>query len=163
MRPQRLSLWTLVLLGTTVLLMLGKGTTALAQGKQEKALYERLGGLYPIASIVDEFFDLIWVNDVLNANPETKAARDQVPMPGLKFHVTSLICKVTGGPCNYTGRTIKEAHSLLNIKEREWQALLADFRRVLNSYEVPQREQKELIAIMVSLKKDIVGPAGQKK
>ena len=81
-------------------------------------------------------------------------------MPGLKFHVTSLICKVTGGPCNYTGRTIKEAHADLNITEREWQALLSDFRRVLNSYDVPQREQKELIAIMVSLKKEIVGPAG---
>ena len=160
---ERFIIRSLVLFCTVVILMLGMGTASLAQGKQEKSLYERLGGVYPIASIVDEFFNLIWINDVLNSNPETNASRDTVPMPGLKFHVTNLICQVTGGPCRFTGRTIKEAHAHLNIKEREWQALMADFQRVLNSYEVPQREQNELIAIMVSLKKDIVGGAGQKK
>lgn len=128
----------------------------MAGEKAEKSLYERLGGEYPIAVVVDSFIDLLLVNDVLNANPAIREARDRVPTPGLKYHVAALVCQVTGGPCKYTGRTMKESHAHLNITEREWQAMLSDFRRVLNNYQVPQREQEELIAIVESTKKDIV-------
>jgi hemoglobin len=51
---------------------------------------------------------------------------------------------------------MKEAHQHLNITESEWQAMLVDFQRVLNNYQVLQREQNELIAIVESTKKDIV-------
>ena len=67
-----------------------------------------------------------------------------------------MVCQVTGGPCTYGGRNMKDAHAHLNITEREWQAMLADFQRVLNDFEVPQGEQNELIAIMESTKADIV-------
>jgi hemoglobin len=129
---------------------------ASAEEKAEKTLYERLGGVYAIASVVDDFIDLLYVNDVLNANPAIKEARERVPLPGLKYRVTSMVCQATGGPCTYTGRSMKEAHQHLNITESEWQAMLVDFQRVLNNYQVPQREQKELIAIVESTKKDIV-------
>lgn len=121
-----------------------------------QSLYERLGGAYAIASVVDVFIDLLVHNDVLNANPRIREARNRVPAPGLKFQVTSLVCQVTGGPCTYAGRSMKEAHAHLNISEREWQAMLADFRRVLNDFQVPQREQDELVAIVESTKLDIV-------
>jgi hemoglobin len=74
----------------------------------------------------------------------------------LKFHVTALVCQQTGGPCKYTGRAMKESHVHLNIGEKEWQAMLSDFRRVLNNYAVSAKEQQELIAIVESTKKDIV-------
>ncbi len=119
-------------------------------------LYERLGGAYPISVVVDRFIELLLVNDVLNANPAIKAARDRVPAAGLKFHVTTLVCQHTGGPCKYTGRGMKDSHAHLNIGEKEWQAMLADFRRVLNNFGVPAKEQQELIAIVESTKKDIV-------
>jgi hemoglobin len=51
---------------------------------------------------------------------------------------------------------MKETHAHLNISEKEWQAMLADFRRVLNNYGVPEKEQGELVAIVESTKKDIV-------
>lgn len=129
---------------------------ALAQGAPAQSLYERLGGAYPIASVVDVFIDLLLHNDVLNANAQIRAARDRVPAAGLKFHVTTLVCQVSGGPCGYVGRSMKDAHAHLNISDREWQAMLADFRRVLNDFGVPQREQNELVAIVESTKADIV-------
>lgn len=132
------------------------GSTQVAEAQPAKSLYDRLGGVYPISVVVDKFIDLLFVNDVLNANPAIKAARERVPAAGLKYHVTALVCQQTGGPCKYTGRGMEEAHAHLNISEKEWQAMLADFRRVLNNYAVPGKEQEELMAIVESRKKDIV-------
>ena len=75
---------------------------------------------------------------------------------GLKFHVTALVCAATGGPCTYTGRTMKESHAQLNINEAQWQAMVVDFRKTLDKFKVPSREQEELIVIVGSTKKDIV-------
>lgn len=127
-----------------------------ANAQQPRSLYERLGGVYPISVVVDSFIDLLLVNDTLNANPAIKSARERVPAAGLKFHVTALVCQATGGPCNYTGRAMQASHVHLNISEKEWQAMLADFRRVLNNYGVPEKEQRELVAIVESTKQDIV-------
>ncbi len=127
-----------------------------AEMQQPKSLYARLGGIYPISVVVDTFVDLLLVNDVLNANPAIKAARDRVPAAGLKYRVAELVCQQTGGPCKYTGRGMKESHAHLNISEKEWQAMLEDFRRTLNNYGVPAKEQGELVAIVESTKKDIV-------
>jgi hemoglobin len=132
------------------------GSMRLRAQTKEKSLYERLGGVYPIAVVVDDFIDRLLVNDVLNANPAIKDARGHVPAPGLKFHVTALVCEVTGGPCKYTGRDMKTAHAKLNITQREWDAMVADFRKTLNKFKVPVKEQEELIQIVGSTKKDIV-------
>ena len=132
------------------------GTVQAADTQPPKSLYDRLGGVYPISVVVDTFIDLLLVNDVLNANPAISEARKRVPAAGLKFQVTTLVCQQTGGPCNYTGRGMKESHSHLNIGKQEWQAMLADFRRTLNNYGVPAKEQSELVAIVESTKKDIV-------
>jgi hemoglobin len=121
-----------------------------------KPLYDRLGGLYPIASVVDAFIERLLVNDVLNANPAIRAARDRVPKAGLKVHVTTLVCQVTGGPCRYVGRAMKEAHAHLNITQKEWTAMVADFRKTLDDFKVPVAEQEELVKIVESTKPDIV-------
>lgn len=139
-----------------LVLLLGAGGVQAAEAQPPKSLYDRLGGVYPISVVVDTFIELLLVNDALNANPAIKAAREKVPAAGLKFHVTALVCQQTGGPCKYTGRGMKESHTHLNISEKEWQAMLTDFRRVLNNYGVPAKEQGELVAIVESTKKDIV-------
>lgn len=137
-------------------LLLGAGGVQAAEAQPTKSLYDRLGGVYPISVVVDTFIELLLVNDALNANPAIKAAREKVPAAGLKFHITALVCQQTGGPCKYTGLGMKESHAHLNISEKEWQAMLTDFRRVLNNYGVPAKEQGELVAIVESTKKDIV-------
>jgi hemoglobin len=121
-----------------------------------KPLHERLGGTYAIASVVDDFIERLLVNDTLNANPAIAEARARVPKAGLKFHVTALVCEVTGGPCKYTGRSMKDAHAHLNITDREWDAMVADFRKTLDAFKVPAAEQQELIAIVATTRPDIV-------
>ncbi|MEW6212187.1 MAG: group 1 truncated hemoglobin, partial [Acidobacteriota bacterium] len=101
-----------------------------AQNK-EKSLYERLGGVYAIATVVDDFIERLLVNEVLNSNPQIREARDRVPKAGLKFQVTALVCQATGGPQVYTGRSMKEAHQHLRITEREWKALGDEFKKSL--------------------------------
>jgi hemoglobin len=149
--------WTLTATIAGFVLIGAISIGAQAQGPQaQKSLYDRLGGVYSIATVVDDFIERLLVNNTLNANPAIKAARDRVPKAGLKFQVTALVCEVTSGPCKYTGRTMKASHAHLNINEQQWQAMVADFRATLNKFKVPQKEQEELIAIVGSTKKDIV-------
>jgi hemoglobin len=143
-------------LAAVIVIMAAVATrTATAQVKQP-SLYERLGGAYNIATVVDDFIERLLVNDTLNANPAIKEARARVPKAGLKFHVTTLVCEVSGGPCKYTGRTMKESHEQLNITQAEWDAMVVDFKATLNKFNVPPREQQELITIVGSTKNDIV-------
>lgn len=120
------------------------------------SLYERLGGVYSIATVVDDFIERLLVNDTLNTNSAIKESRSRVPKAGLKFHVTALVCAATGGPCTYTGRPMRESHAKLNINETHWQAMVVDFRKTLDKFKVPVREQEELVTIVGSTKKDIV-------
>ncbi len=144
------------LLAVLAFVPLLNGSSGIAQEKKETPLYDRLGGVYAIATVVDDFIERLLVNDVLNANPAIKEARDRVPKPGLKFRVTSMVCQATGGPQKYTGRSMKDSHKHLNITEREWEAMMADFKVTLDKFEVPEKEQNELIKIVESTKKDIV-------
>jgi hemoglobin len=122
----------------------------------QKSLYERLGGVYPISAVVDDFIERLLVNGTLNANPAIRDARQRVLKQGLKFQVTTMVCQVTGGPCQYTGRDMRESHAHLQISEPEWQEMLADFRASLDKFNVPAAEQGELVSIVNSTKTDIV-------
>ncbi len=124
-------------------------------GPAAKSLYDQLGGVYPIAAVVDDFVERLLVNDILNANPAIKKAR-AVPKAGLKYHIISLVCQSTGGPEKYTGRSMKESHKHLNISEKEWQAMAADFKKTLDKFKVPAKAQAELFRIIGTTKNDIV-------
>jgi hemoglobin len=138
------------------ILAFGAVPAAAAQQAPDTSLYTRLGGAYAIATVVDDFIERLLVNTTLIANPRINEARARVPKAGLKFHVTALVCQVTGGPCTYTGRSMKAAHAHLNINDEQWQAMVAEFRATLNKFNVPAKEQGELVAIVGSTKPDIV-------
>jgi hemoglobin len=125
-------------------------------GAQDKSLYERLGGVGPISVVVDEFIDRLAADKVLNQNPAIKESRNRVPKSYLKFHVTTLMCEVTGGPCKYVGRSMKDSHVHLNIKEKEWNQMAKVFKAVLDKYKVPAKEQQELFEAVGKTKPDIV-------
>ena len=127
-----------------------------ALAAQQPTLYDRLGGVYPIAVVVDAFIDELVADEVLNQNPAIATARDRVPAPGLKYHVTALVCQVTGGPCTYTGRSMPASHAHLNIGTVEWNRMLVVFRNVLTRLGVPEAEQGELVAIVESTRGQIV-------
>src|SRR5262245_9161019 len=118
MPTHRMSRQGLLFLGLLLAALCWNLTTGRAQEKSGKSLYDRLGGVYSIATVVDDFIERLLVNHTLNANPKIKEARDRVPKAGLKFQVTALVCEVTGGPQKYTGRSMKEAHRHLNITEK---------------------------------------------
>jgi len=138
------------------------GAVAVPEAQEQTAaptkpsLHDRLGGVYPISAVVDDFIDRVYVNPTLNANPNIAKARSEVRMPGLKVHVANLVCMVTGGPCKYTGKGMKESHAGFQITQKEWDALLMDFRASLDKFKVPAPEQKELVDIVESTKPDIV-------
>ena len=127
-----------------------------AEEAVEPSLYDRLGGTYAIAPVVDDFIGRVAVNDVLNANPAIDAARKRVPPAGLKFQVTAFMIMATGGPYKYHGRDMAETHVNMHITEAEWQALAGDFKATLDQFEVSEKEQDELFALVGSTHDDIV-------
>lgn len=125
--------------------------------KQEtQTLYKRLGGVYSIAVVVDDFIDRIMVDSRLNANPSINEAHHKVPPPGFKYLVTEMVCWATGGPQQYTGRSMADAHRHLNITRKEWEAFMDDFQQTLDKFKVPSSEQAELTAIVQGTYDDIV-------
>jgi hemoglobin len=120
------------------------------------ALYDRLGGVYPIATVVDDFIDRIMADPRLNANPRVDQAHHRVAPPGFKYLVTEMVCWAAGGPQKYTGRSMKESHQQLMITAGEWEAFVDDLRQSLDNFGVPPAEQAELQAIVASTRADIV-------
>ncbi len=121
-----------------------------------QSLYERLGGFYNIAAVVDDFIDRIMDNAELNANPKVDEAHHRVSRAGFKYIVTEMVCWASGGPQTYSGKTMRESHEHLDITEQEWHVFLKDFQDSLDKFDVPPAEQKELFAIVESTKGDIV-------
>ena len=125
----------------------------------ETSLYERLGGVYAIAVVVDDFIDRIMVDPRLNANPRVDEAHHRVSAQGFKYYVTEQVCWAAGGPQTYSGRTMLDSHRELLISGAEWDAFMDDFHQTLAKFGVPERERGELDAIVKSTKDDIVTSA----
>ena len=126
------------------------------QPEEKPSLYNRLGGVYSIATVVDDFVDRIMVDPRLNANPQVDEAHHRLPPAGFKYLVTEMVCWATGGPQKYTGKSMFDSHAHLKITGQEWEAFLDDFQQTLNKFAVPADEQAELKAIVNSTRSDIV-------
>ena len=124
---------------------------------QEKpSLYDRLGGVYNIATVVDDLIDRVMVDDRLNANPPDGRGPPSSFGSGFKYFVTELACQAAGGPQQYSGRTMGDSHRHLEITEEEWGAFMDDFQQTLDKFDVPPPEQAELTAIIESTHEAIV-------
>ena len=122
----------------------------------QPTLYDRLGGVYAIAAVVDDFIDRVMGDARLNANPAVNEAHHKVPPAGFKYLVTEMVCWAAGGPQKYTGRSMADSHSHLNITPKEWDAFMEDFQQTVDKFKVPAAEQEELRAIVESTYGDIV-------
>jgi len=127
---------------------------------QSPTLYERLGGVYSIATVVEDLIDRIMVDPRLNANPRVDEAHHRVPPAGFKYLVTEMVCWAAGGPQKYTGRSMYESHKEMKITGGEWDAFMDDFQQTLDKFGVPAQEQAELNAIVESTRADIVVEPG---
>jgi hemoglobin len=120
------------------------------------SLYDRLGGIYNIATVVDDFIDRLMVDDRLNANPRVDEAHHRVLPPGFKYLVTEQVGEATGGPQRYTGRSMGDSHRDLLITAEEWDACIDDLNQTFDKFQVPQQERSELLAIIDSTRDAIV-------
>ena len=122
----------------------------------QPSLYERLGGVYAIAAVVDDFINRIMQDSRLNANPKIDEAHHRVSKAGFKYLVTEQVCWAAGGPQIYTGKSMRDSHAHLDITEFEWQSFLDDLHQTFDKFDVPAAERAELLAIVESTKSDIV-------
>ena len=128
----------------------------MTDGTDQSTLYDRLGGVYSIATVVDDFVDRIMIDPRLNANPKVDEAHHRVPPAGFKYLVTEMVCWAAGGPQKYTGRSMKESHRHLMITAAEWEAFLDDLEQTLDKFAVPKAKQAEIKAIVASTRAEIV-------
>ena len=126
------------------------------QPQDRPSLYDRLGGVYNIAVVVDDFIDRVMGDPRLNANPRVDEAHHRVSPQGFKYYVTEMLCWAAGGPQTYSGRTMGDTHRHLMITDEEWVAFMEDLQQSLDRFEVPQPEQDEVKAIVESTKEAIV-------
>ncbi|HEY6191192.1 MAG TPA: group 1 truncated hemoglobin [Bacteroidota bacterium] len=144
-----------------VLVLLGLSTLwsipgAISQEKKAESLYKRLGGYDAIAAVIDDFVPRLAKDPQLG---KFFAGHSMDSKKRLRQHVVDQICEATGGPCVYTGRPLKVAHSGLGITESDWQVAVGHLVTTLDKFSVPKQEQSELLAILTSVKPDIVAPA----
>src|SRR5258708_25903678 len=94
------------------------------QNQEPVTLYDRLGGIYNIATVVDDFIDRIMVDPRLNANPRVDEAHHCVAPAGFKYLLTEIVGWATDGSQQYSGRPMEDNHRDLIIKPQETQAIL---------------------------------------
>ena len=126
---------------------------------EEPSLYDRLGGIFAIAAVVNRFSDEIITNPKLNQNPALKAWNEteaEFRLPGLKFGRTQWVASLAGGPYEYTGLPLEEAHKDLHLTAEEFAEVGAEIVRALDFYKVPEREKQELVAAYMTAMPEVV-------
>jgi hemoglobin len=156
--------------------VLSGSENAHAQGKQaapDKSLYERLGGVFAIAAVVNHFSDAIVKNPIVGQKSKNLQLREWhtrnlARLPGLKFMRTLWVCSAAGGPFQYTatkpGTTalgLEEAHRDLRISPAEFDEVAAELGRTLDRFKVPTREKREVLAAFAAHKHEVT--AGYKR
>jgi len=133
----------------------------------EKSLYDRLGGVFAIAAVIDHFSDAVVKNPIVGKTSKNPALREWHTksldrLPGLKFMRILWVCAVAGGPFKYTptkpGTTevgLEEAHRDLRISPEEFDEVAAELGRTLDFVKVPQREKKEVLAAFAAHKNEV--------
>jgi hemoglobin len=133
----------------------------------QASLYDRLGGVFAIAAVVDHFSDAIVTNPVVGQESKNPALRrwhteSLERLPGLKFQRTLWVCEVSGGPFKFTatkpGSTtlgLEEAHREFQIAPEEFDEVAAELARSLDAFKVPQREKDEVLAAFAAHKGEV--------
>lgn len=133
----------------------------------DSSLYERLGGAFAIAAVIDHFSDAVVRNPIVGQESKNPALREWHTnnlgrLPGLKFMRTLWVCNVAGGQFQFTatkpGSTplgLEEAHRELRISPEEFDEVAAELGRTLDFVKVPQREKAEVLAAFSAHKTEV--------
>jgi hemoglobin len=133
----------------------------------EPSLYERLGGVFAIAAVVEHFSDAVVQNAIVGQRSKNPALREWHTnnlgrLPGLKFMRTLWVCAVAGGPFQYSatrpGSTVlglEEAHRNLRISPAEFDEVAAELARTLESFNVPDEEKQQVLGAFAAHKNEV--------
>src|SRR5688572_13059530 len=158
-----------ILVITLTIILVGTSQQAVAQ---EKSLYERLGGVFAIAQVVDHFSDALIKNPIVGKNSKNPALRNWHRnslnrLAGLKFMRTLWVCEKSGGPYKFVptkpGATplgLENAHRDLKISSAEFDEVAAELGRTLDFAKVPAKEKGEVLAAFAAHKNEVT--AGSK-
>ncbi|MDT7602493.1 MAG: hemoglobin [Acidobacteriota bacterium] len=141
----------LCLLAILTLPASAQNMTAGTQMAAQKSLYERLGGLDAISAVVDEFMKIAGADERIN-----KKFAKTIQPARVRLHFIEQICMLTGGPCKYTGDSMKKAHHNMGLTDGEFTAGVEDLVRALDKFNVPTPERNELLNALAQFKHDIV-------
>jgi len=158
---------TLTAVPVTVLAGANNANAQAKQATPQKSLYERLGGVFVIAAVVDHFSDAVVKNPIVgqqSKNPQLREwhTKNLGRLPGLKFMRTLWVCNVSGGPYKFTatkpGTTpigLEEAHRDLRISPAEFDEVAAELGRTLDSFKVPKSEKAEVLSAFAAHKDEV--------
>jgi hemoglobin len=133
----------------------------------DASLYERLGGVFAIAAVVDHFSDAIVENPIVGQQSENPALREWHTnnlgrLPGLKFMRTLWVCDVAGGPFQFTATSpgstplgLEEAHRRFRISPAEFDEVAAELARSLDAFNVPEAEKNEVLGAFAAHKDEV--------
>jgi len=125
----------------------------------EPTLYERLGGIFAIAAVSDNFSDRLLKNPkIVEANPELRewhTVTFHTRLPGLKWLRTLWLASLAGGPFQYTGRELRDAHFDLKISPGVFDEVAAELSGALDDLGVPEREKGEVLGAFAGWKGEV--------
>jgi hemoglobin len=124
---------------------------AACQPQPAPALYDRLGGRPAIVAVVDEFVTNVVADAAINKRFQGTNA------PKLKALLVDQVCEAAGGPCKYQGRDMKTTHKGMDLSDGDFDAMAGDMVKALDKFRVPTREKGEVMALLGSMRRDIVG------
>lgn len=134
----------------------------------DRSLYDRLGGVFAIAAVVDHFSDAVVKNPIVGRDSKNPALAEWHTnqlgrLPGLKFMRTLWVCDVAGGPFQYGGTKpgmtalgLEEAHRDLRISPEEFDEVAAELGRTLDFVGVPKQEKEEVLAAFAAHKAEVI-------
>jgi hemoglobin len=124
--------------------------TLAGAAQAEPTLYEQIGGEPVLRKTVEEFVVIMEKDDRINF------AFGNTDITKFKQLLFEQLCNITGGPCQYTGRTMKESHEKLEIDNAMFNALAEDVYIAFDRAGVPYRLQNKVMAIFAPMQRDIV-------
>ena len=127
--------------------------SAAQEGRMKKSLYERLGGYDAVAAVVDDFVGRLVADRQFE---RFFAGHSADSKRRIRQHIVDQFCAAAGGPCVYTGRTMKDSHTGLGITDADWDAAAKHLVAALDKFKVGEQEKKDLLAFVTSLRGDIV-------
>ena len=137
------------------------------RGGNDKSLYERLGGIYNIAMVIDHFSDAVIDNPIVGRNSKNPFLRDWSNnsvqrLPGLKWMRTLWVASISGGPYQFIptvpGKcpfSLEEAHRKFDISPSEFDEVAKELGRSLDFYKVPEKEKQEVLSVFAAHKNEV--------